>query len=309
MKTLLSILFLIVFLLGRAQTWPLSNDEWTYCYSVDNQTTLGASVFEYTGDSAITDTSYAIVRSTTWLNEPESYQEALENERLLLFRQSNDTIFRRIEETEFVFFINGMEIGDGFTTFRSTINSPNLFSCQMEMVLEVVEVSQEEINGEFYRFVKMEDIFFDEVYFALTNAPRYFTFIEEIGLQTNFPYFNPNALIGAGCTDFIDGNTASTLIEYNGEEMFGTSECIPTSTVNQFEHTFNLYPNPANDVIRWNDSFQALIIYDVTGKVVLQNTQDLNTQSLDVRDLNSGFYTVVVEKENTMFSQKLVIER
>jgi hypothetical protein len=249
------------------------------------------------------------VRATTWLNEPESYQEALENERLFLFRQSNDTIFRRVAETEFSFFINGLEIGDSFTTFRSSINFPNLFSCQMEMVLEVVEITEEEVNGEFYRFVKMEDIFFDEVYSVVTIAPRYFTFIEEIGLQANFPYFNPNASLGTECSDFTDGNTSSILTEYNGEEIFGAIECIPTSTNDQLEETFDLFPNPASGRIFWNSNIKTITIYDIQGKMVLQNVQALNSQSLSINELQSGFYTVVIEKEYKRYSQKLLIER
>ncbi|MCA1764488.1 MAG: T9SS type A sorting domain-containing protein, partial [Flavobacteriales bacterium] len=215
----------------------------------------------------------------------------------------------RVAETEFVFFINGMEVGDGFTTFRSSINFPNLFSCQMDMVLEVVEISQEEINGEFYRVVKMEDIFFDDVYFALTGVPRYFTFIEEIGLQANFPYFNPNALIGADCSDFIDGNTSSILTEYNGDEMFGTSECISTSTNSQLKESFNLFPNPATDRIYWNDDFEAITIFDSQGKIVLQSTQVFNVRSLSIRNLVNGLYAVVVEKDDNLLSWKLIIKR
>ena len=56
-------------------------------------------------------------------------------------------------------------------------------------------------------------------------------------------------------------------------------------------------------------SFQAITIYDISGKVVLSNTQALNTQSLSLGNLDSGFYTVVAEKDDTLFSQKLIIEK
>ncbi len=309
MKLLLSFLFLTSVYFGKCQTWPETDSQWNYCYNVDNLNTLGPTIFEYTNDSLINDTSYAIVRPTLWINNPSTYQDALNNNRVFLFRQSNDTIFRRVGQAEFIFYIQGIEVGESFTTFRSSILFPNISSCQNDMVLEIVEISEEEINGEIYQFVKMEDVFFDEVYSVTTFGPRYFTFIEGIGLQANFPYFNNNAIMGTLCYDFVDGNINSDLIEYNGEELSSFHVCIPNSTSNEFDKSFDLFPNPVEKYLEWNKEVEKITLINSLGKTVFEKTLDGGMKRIELPNLPNGLYTAVFTNGNDSAVKKLIIQK
>jgi hypothetical protein len=70
-----------------------------------------------------------------------------------------------------------------------------------------------------------------------------------------------------------------------------------------------IYPNPAIQNIFWDDQIKSITVFDIQGKMVLQNVQIFNTQSISINDLENGFYTVVIEKGDRRFSQKLVVER
>jgi hypothetical protein len=70
-----------------------------------------------------------------------------------------------------------------------------------------------------------------------------------------------------------------------------------------------LYPNPATDMLFWDGQIERLTFYNILGKMVLQQNQTLSNQSLSISNLESGFYTVVIEKPGKSFSQKLLIER
>lgn len=312
MKIVLSIVFIGTFLIGKSQTWPEPDAKWTYCNRMDNLIAVGLTVYEYTHDSLAEGTEYAVVRPSTWYEDPQTYQEALQNDRVLLFRQSNDTIYRRVAEVEYIFFINGLEVGESFTTFRSSLEHPNQYSCQPELILEVVEENPFEINGEIYRLVTMEDIYFDEVYTAIYQ-PRYFSFIEGIGLLDNFPYSNSNAdILNTECMDFTDGTMVSTLREYISEFndwVIGSLPCEPSSTVNRPAESFEFYPNPASDQIFWKGRIDAVTIIDVQGKTVLQNNRTSNFQSLPIRHLEPGIYTVKAWKGHDLIGGKLVVNR
>ncbi len=70
-----------------------------------------------------------------------------------------------------------------------------------------------------------------------------------------------------------------------------------------------LYPNPASSFFRINDSASrthVIRIYDITGKLLLQNTNLLNDEPVWVNHLKSGIYIVQIEGKSPM---KMVIEK
>lgn len=83
-----------------------------------------------------------------------------------------------------------------------------------------------------------------------------------------------------------------------------------------------IYPNPARDLVRVltpsgvgvSAGWQSLSLYDVTGKVVKELSDDRFTQSndevtLDVSDLPSGLYSIALTTAyGRVFSSKLVVE-
>jgi ASPIC/UnbV protein/VCBS repeat protein/type IX secretion system substrate protein len=73
---------------------------------------------------------------------------------------------------------------------------------------------------------------------------------------------------------------------------------------------FVMYPNPANDFIRFNagnttDSVKNATIYDISGKVVKKGT--VTDNAIPVQDLQNGTYMIVIENNNNeKFSGKFI---
>ena len=66
------------------------------------------------------------------------------------------------------------------------------------------------------------------------------------------------------------------------------------------ENNFNIYPNPANDVINIEAEFdvEEVTIYNITGVMVYNEQCTMNNVQLNVSDLNSGVYFVKVVTNN-----------
>jgi len=74
---------------------------------------------------------------------------------------------------------------------------------------------------------------------------------------------------------------------------------------------FSLYPNPSHDrvTLQRNTSAAAnLIIYDITGKIVSQQSISGNDQDIDIQNLVPGRYIISVvtdsRTENKVFEKK-----
>lgn len=86
-------------------------------------------------------------------------------------------------------------------------------------------------------------------------------------------------------------NIPSSIIEYgisNNEQLF--------------------YPNPANKTLNVNKFIKNLYIYDSNGKIVLELTNIIPNQIIDVSNLNKGTYIFVIKDENLFQTQKIVIQ-
>ncbi len=75
-------------------------------------------------------------------------------------------------------------------------------------------------------------------------------------------------------------------------------------TSNQVE-SFKLFPNPANDWIKFNIKSVNTRIYDVTGRNVFSNSQGEN--EIDISNLNQGLYILQIQTiEGNLLSQKFL---
>ncbi len=69
-----------------------------------------------------------------------------------------------------------------------------------------------------------------------------------------------------------------------------------------------VYPNPTNDFITINsDVVYDIYIYDVTGKQVKKQTMNATTHTLNVSDLQSGIYTLVLKNNDEINVKKIII--
>jgi hypothetical protein len=76
--------------------------------------------------------------------------------------------------------------------------------------------------------------------------------------------------------------------------------------------TFGIYPNPAQDYFNLSLTSTDLSnskvdIYDLNGKLILSKMSDSN-QRVDINQLNSGMYIVLVESGTKTFTQKLLVQ-
>ena len=101
-------------------------------------------------------------------------------------------------------------------------------------------------------------------------------------------------------------------LSFTENYLFTVGDCLGIEDVID-RSTFNIAPNPANDFVRitleddfiTKDTF--INIYDLNGNLVLQ--KPLNKNTIDVSDLVSGIYVLVINYEKVNHYKKLIIEK
>ena len=83
-------------------------------------------------------------------------------------------------------------------------------------------------------------------------------------------------------------------IEIRKEDPVSVSE-------NNFNHSFNVFPNPASDYIYLNKK-QKVVILDLYGKIVLKE----NSKKIDIRNLKSGTYFVKTHQNGMELSSVFI---
>jgi len=74
------------------------------------------------------------------------------------------------------------------------------------------------------------------------------------------------------------------------------------------DNVFSVYPNPVQDILNINTAavVDAVVVYDVLGKVVLQAQPDAVSPSIDMSNLSSGAYLVQVTIGNASRTVKVI---
>ena len=117
---------------------------------------------------------------------------------------------------------------------------------------------------------------------------------------------------------FVVGNTAYCGTGTNGTNLrdFWAFDPILSDESNVWTDGIDVYPNPAKNNINFSFNenlklnFIALIIYDISGKMVYQS--DINTSNLtvDLMNLESGMYAYeIVSSEQKMTNGKFIISK
>ncbi len=116
-----------------------------------------------------------------------------------------------------------------------------------------------------------------------------FNFAEGTGLTT------VNAVSG------VDANFGFGGAHYPTWVSFSSTLSVKNNTLTNF----NVYPNPAYDVIniQTEEAIKNVSIFNILGKMVYSNNQS----TINVANLNSGIYLVKVETSNGIGTKKLVI--
>ncbi|MDA3824262.1 MAG: T9SS type A sorting domain-containing protein [Bacteroidales bacterium] len=124
-------------------------------------------------------------------------------------------------------------------------------------------------------------------------------------------------------TAYVDGNdilhvsqsgeltvTAHLLSDQSISSSVSTTVDLGTYTKKEdisIRRILNVYPNPAQELIRipggdWNE----LTILDVSGKIVVQRTNILENESIDISYLSSGIYFIRAVQNSISYSGKFI---
>ncbi|MBG7613111.1 T9SS type A sorting domain-containing protein [Polaribacter sp. BAL334] len=114
---------------------------------------------------------------------------------------------------------------------------------------------------------------------------------------------------GAMGSDFTLVNTDNIDDVFHGIEVDIQRKKQGLSVHNHSLKEFNLFPNPTNDIISWNSNlkFDKIKVISVTGAILLE-INNPNTNSIDLRNLNSGMYFVHFFQEKNQNSIKKIIK-
>ncbi len=181
------------------QSWPADGAEWSYCINnVFPYYTL-THTFGYVGDTVINTLSYAVVEPIALNGMPIDECEVnnsfglCEVEDLTTFyRQSGDTIYRWVNDKDYIFMINGISIGESYTAFRSSPFNFTEYPCTPELVLEIIAAEMVMVNGTSYREVTLRD----SLAMAQVGQDILYRYIEGVGLRDYFPFFSSSFYTG-----------------------------------------------------------------------------------------------------------------
>lgn len=118
---------------------------------------------------------------------------------------------------------------------------------------------------------------------------------------------NPGLPVGS-----VIENTAYIYFDFNPAIITNTTYNInelPLGLNESKSEWVNLYPNPAEDKIKFSGaSVNEISIYDLAGKLVL-NTNHIPDNEVSLNNLQTGIYQVVLKTDNNISTQKLVIKK
>jgi hypothetical protein len=106
-------------------------------------------------------------------------------------------------------------------------------------------------------------------------------------------------------TSFCGGDGDSTIVVLKGDVQ---SEVLSTSS-DEFTDLFKLFPNPSSSLITIESAFEvsSIQLFDLTGRSALKASK-IERTTLDVQQLQTGFYVVQFENKAQRFFRKIVVQ-
>jgi hypothetical protein len=112
--------------------------------------------------------------------------------------------------------------------------------------------------------------------------------------------------VDLGSTKYLDLDSNEicgdvTLQPYTSVILISTETECPDDGVSESQQTtFRLFPNPANEKINIASNFQfdAILIMDFSGRIVMQQASSGYSTALDVSELENGMYVVKIANSN-----------
>jgi hypothetical protein len=97
-----------------------------------------------------------------------------------------------------------------------------------------------------------------------------------------------------------DTNHSVKIADGTGSQLWknGTGESWDPLEKSALENSIDIYPNPATTNITidnkdWEKTYNTFVIYDMTGKKVMENTLKLGSNVVNIQSLNSGIFNCI----------------
>lgn len=108
-------------------------------------------------------------------------------------------------------------------------------------------------------------------------------------------------------TYVVMGISAMTSCTANAIAQVSISACTGEIATNERQDQFSIFPNPAKSNITFYIPFGehiTIFIYNLVGQLILQCENSTDLHSIDISDLNEGFYLYKIVTKNKLYSGK-----
>lgn len=146
-----------------------------------------------------------------------------------------------------------------------------------------------------------------------------------VDVDPDFITINAGSYSDAFYGDLVpNGQSGTAIIKYTFFDVNNANDSVQLTAIfninptgiasNESKNNFQLYPNPANDIIRVKYNFDTnadLIIYDITGKMVRREslTAGQSDYTLSIADLKTGVYFYSLNNGKEIVSMKKLIKK
>jgi len=298
-----------------AQTWPMPGAKWTYCLIGWNGRPAGEEIFGVTGDTLIAGNIYTITKLIVAAKSPMNVENI--SSRTLYTRYANDTVYRYVNNQEYLYFTFNLNVGDIFTTFRTAGGNYHWedSACSSKLTLKVIEETEIELNGQTLKKFVLEDTLFHYLYDSNDPEPVTYTLVERIGVINSYPLINSMEPPGQCSlpTDWGHG-AVGKYTDDSFEHLFGECRGVGIDAIQKSKNDINIYPNPANSVL--NIDFPAIFdilhttieVIDIDGKTILQSIPVSSYTQLDIKRLKPGVYLVKIQNDESFITKRITIQ-
>jgi len=107
-----------------------------------------------------------------------------------------------------------------------------------------------------------------------------------------------NCVSVGNCQDPGDGSG-----QYTSLSQCVTS-CVSTN-IDELSDEINVYPNPANNFINLDGTFDDAVIYNIFGKKIISSTKN----QIDISQLSGGIYFIKVRVNDSQLTREFVITK
>lgn len=327
-KTITLVLFATALLfgyIGSAQenkqsqanrTWPEPGAKWTYCVSGYYDRPGGEEKWALSGDTLINGRSWSMIKRD---NQTEGQPSSIHsNDHVFYSRFSNDSIYRFVNNKEYLLFSYNLNVGDVLTTFRAAgVFNWQDSACSSRLPLKVIEKSEVMLGSSLLQKFVLEDTLFGHLYPNYIGEPIRYTFIERIGVINYYPFMN-SLEMPTNCELFVEPESF-TIGKYSDdsfEHIYGECPGVGLKESESYGKSLRIYPNPANSWTAFDFTLpdgvsEARIeIASPAGVVIhsLQLSGSRGQKLFDSRKLSPGVYNCSLIAGGFSQTVKLIIQ-